>query len=106
MEALSFWSSVYCENRPTQPQIHAGTEGDTGFQRWVTKLMGYDFEIQYRPGIENKAADALSRVPPQVKLTAISCPMVIDLRSTLEQIEADRRLVEIKRELQNDPDLH
>lgn len=35
------------------------------FQQWVTKLMGYDFEIQYRPGMKNKATGALSRVCPQ-----------------------------------------
>lgn len=106
MEALSFWSSVYCENRPTKPQIHAGTEGDTGFQRWVTKLMGYDFEIQYRLGIENKAVDALSRIPTQVEFAAITCPVEVNLRSLLDQIEVDPRLARVKKELQNDPDSH
>ncbi|KAD5803509.1 hypothetical protein E3N88_14869 [Mikania micrantha] len=29
---------------------------------WVSKMMGYDFEIQYKMGSENSVADALSRV--------------------------------------------
>lgn len=31
------------------------------YQRWVTILMVYDFEIQYKPRAANRVADALSR---------------------------------------------
>ena len=29
--------------------------------KWTSKLIGLDFEIRFRPGLENKVADALSR---------------------------------------------
>jgi len=30
-------------------------------QKWVVKLLGYDYKIVYRSGRENSTADALSR---------------------------------------------
>lgn len=36
-------------------------EIDSEYQKWVSKLLGYDFEICYRTGAYNRVADALSR---------------------------------------------
>lgn len=33
------------------------------YQKWVRKLMGFDFEVQFKPGASNRVADALSRKP-------------------------------------------
>lgn len=40
-----------------------GQKLKTPFQMyWVAKLMGYDYEIQYKRGSDNSAADSLSRL--------------------------------------------
>lgn len=43
------------------------------------KPMGYQFEIQYRPGHKNKAADALSHVNHLPSLMALTLPAVVQL---------------------------
>ncbi|KAL6322878.1 hypothetical protein AAG906_020921 [Vitis piasezkii] len=45
-------------------------------QKWVVKLMGYDYEIIYRPGRENSAADALSRKSGSPVLLHLHVPVV------------------------------
>ncbi|XP_062093477.1 uncharacterized protein LOC133799480 [Humulus lupulus] len=65
-------------------------------QKWLTKLLGYDFEIQYRPGLENKAADALSRLQGDVTLAAISVPHLISIPDLQAHVATDPFLAKVK----------
>ena len=41
-------------------------------QKWLLKLMGYDFSIEFKKGKNNMATNALSRKDTQGKFNAIS----------------------------------
>ncbi|KAL4016975.1 hypothetical protein IC575_024646 [Cucumis melo] len=73
------------EQRVIQPQ----------YQKWVSKLLGYSFEVVYKPGLENKATDALSRKPRDIQLNAISAPYLVDLQVIKEEVEKDEKLKKV-----------
>ena len=41
-------------------------------QKWLCKLLGYDFDIEYKSDSANKAVNALSRIPSQPTLLSLS----------------------------------
>lgn len=58
--------------------------------------MGYQFEIQYQPGCENKAADALSQVNSSVELITLSVPPVLQLDILAKEVQDPQLLRIIK----------
>jgi hypothetical protein len=42
--------------------------------QWVSKLFGFDFTIEFRPGYQNRVADALSQRDAHATVMALSIP--------------------------------
>ena len=68
------------------------------YQKWLIKLLPYNFEILYKAGIDNKVADGLSRIShPVAALTYMECfsftvPAVLQLQDIYKEIESDATL--------------
>lgn len=75
------------------------------YQKWLTKLLGYDFEIVYKAGVENKVADGLSRVMIDRKidseglLCALTVTSSIQMQNILEEVDADEHIQDFIREV-------
>ncbi|KAL4025315.1 hypothetical protein IC575_013702 [Cucumis melo] len=83
------------EQREVQPQ----------FQKWLTKLLGYDFEILYQPGLLNKAADALSRVEPRIELHEMTTSGIVDISVVCEEVDKDEKLQQIVAKLKKEQEV-
>lgn len=65
------------------------------YQKWLTKLLGFDFEIVYRAGVENKAVDGLSRIPQAQNFTverllgALTVSTNLQIQDIFEEVDAD-----------------
>lgn len=81
------------EQREVQPQ----------FQKWLVKLLGYEFKILYQLGLNKKAANALSRIPPRVELRILPPPALLDISVMQKKVEANKVLQEIVERLKQDP---
>ena len=73
-------------------------------QCWLAKLLGYQFEVKYKPGPENKAADALSRCYDEGELTALkSGPTWVDSKQLLQEVKQDASVQKIIAEVELNP---
>ncbi|WKA11764.1 hypothetical protein VitviT2T_029233 [Vitis vinifera] len=72
-------------------------------QQWITKLLGYEFVVEYKQGKENKVADALSRKmedQKEGKLYAITAPANTWLEQLRTSYAIDPKLQQIIKNLE------
>ena len=67
------------------------------YKKWVYKLLGYDFEVKFKPGSSNSAADALSRHPnlSLIQFTALLTQANIDWQVLKDEIAKHTNLQQL-----------
>lgn len=73
-------------------------------QEWMAKLLGFDFEVVYKVGVENKVADALSRQHEEATIqTMLSFPIWTQGKQLQQEVMQDPVLKGIIKAIQSDP---
>ena len=69
-------------------------------QKWLSKLMGYDFQVEYRKGTENQVADTFLRREENAEFVAISTPVPRWLDTIKEEVQTNPKLQHIVKRVQ------
>lgn len=72
-------------------------------QKWMGKLVGYDYEIVYKPGKANAAADALSRRPDSPILNTLYAPSFMIWEELRQLAQTDPYLLRIGKAATTNP---
>ncbi|KAL4010950.1 hypothetical protein IC575_027992 [Cucumis melo] len=76
------------------------------YQKWIAKLLCYSFEVVYKPRVENRAADALSRKPDEVQLFGLSVPITVDFDVIKKEVFQDPKYEKIIRQIEQSEELN
>lgn len=79
MAAIPPRTTIYSKNRPPELEIPVGLENRSSIQsKWIPKLMGYDFLVEYKKEKDNLVSNGLSRQGEGTKVTLcmISFPIL------------------------------
>lgn len=68
-------------------------------------MLGYDFDVEYRLGVENKATNILSHIPEEVSLAALSISQALILEELTQQVEKDESLRKVMLDFEGDHNL-
>lgn len=70
------------------------------YQRWVSNLMGFDFEIVYKPGAATRVAEALSRKSEgEIEFGTMISSSCVNWEVLDKEMESDSCLAQIKKEV-------
>lgn len=73
------------------------------YKKWLTKLLGFDFDIEYKPRLENNATDALSRIELTTALVTLSLPCVLQRDELRKAVDENPELGQVLLAVQTDP---
>ena len=77
------------------------------YQHWLTRILGYEFDIEYKVGSENKVADGPFRIEysgierMQVDLMALTVSSSLQLQDLYREVEENREIQETIRRVLN-----